>query len=96
MITAATLAARLDTLLGGELDRQVIAEAVLQIIALDDDQLIVLPIAPMRADVEADLWPDLQDHHTIARIVPAGGCTPAFLADPQSHDYIRNRFRGHP
>ena len=96
MITAATLAARLDTLLGGELDRQVIAEAVLQIIALDDDQLIVLPIAPMRADVEADLWPDLQDHHTIARIVPAGGCSPAFLADPQSHDYIRNRFRGHP
>ena len=96
MITAATLAARLDTLLGGELDRQVIAEAVLQIIALDDDQLIVLPVAPMRADVEADLWPDLQDHHTIARIVPAGGCSPAFLADPQAHDYIRNRFRGHP
>lgn len=96
MITAATLAARLDTLLGGELDRQVIAEAVLQIIALDDDQLIVLPVAPMRAEVEADLWPDLQGHHTIARIVPTGGCSPAFLADPQSHDYIRNRFRGHP
>lgn len=96
MITADTLAKRLDTLLDCKAGWQTIAEAVLQIIGLDDDQLIVLPIAPMRADVEADLWPDLQDHHTIARIVPAGGCSPAFLADPHSHDYIRNRFRGHP
>lgn len=96
MITAATLAARLDTLLGGELDRQIIAETVLQVIALDSDQLIVLPIAPKRTDVEGNPWPSLEDHHTIARIVPAGGCSPAFLADHQSHDYIRNRFRGHP
>lgn len=96
MITADTLAKRLDTLLGGDLDRQVIAEAVLQIIALDEDQLIVLPIAPHRPEMEADLWPDLKDHHTIAKIVSAGGCSPEFLSDPQSYDYIRNRFKGRP
>lgn len=87
MITANTLAARLDTLLGGAPDWQIIAEAVLQIIALDDDQMIVLPIAPING---------LEDHLTIARIVPTGGVSPDFLADPQAYDYIRNRFRGHP
>ena len=87
MITAETLAKRLDALLGGELDRQVIAEAVLQIIALDDDGVIVLPIAPING---------LEDHLTIARIVPTGGVSPDFLADPQAYDYIRNRFKGRP
>lgn len=87
MITADTLAARLDTLLGGAPDWQIIAEAVLQIIALDDDQMIVLPIAPING---------LEDHLTIARIVPTGGVNPDFLSDPQAYDYIRNRFKGRP
>lgn len=87
MITAETLAGRLDTLLGGDLDRLVIAEAVLQVIALDTDELIVLPIAPRGSPA---------DHFTVARIVPCGGVTPAFLADRASHDFIRNRFKGQP
>lgn len=87
MITAETLAARLDTLLGGDRDRQVIAEAVLQIIALDSDQLIVLPVAPEGSPA---------DHHTIARVVAVGGATARYVADPASIDGIRNRFlRGH-
>lgn len=85
MITATTLAARLDTLLGGELDRQIIADAVLEIIALDTDEMIVLPIAPRGHPA---------DHCTVARIVPVGGVTPAFLSDPISYDYIRTRFNG--
>lgn len=84
MITAATLAARLDPLLGTELDRKVIAEVVLEVIALDSDELVVLPIAPRGSPA---------DHFTVARITPCGGVTPAFLADPASHDFIRNRFR---
>lgn len=84
MITANTLSVGLDRLLGSAPDWQIIAEAVLQLIARDTDELVILPIAPPGSPA---------DHFTVARITPCGGVTPAFLADPASHDFIRNRFR---
>lgn len=88
MITPATLAARLETVLdpmaGADLDRRTIAEAVLEILALDSDQMITLPRAPEGMPA---------DHFTVAWFIPFAGASRGFVEDlPALKDWARARF----